>query len=286
MNTSASLFKQKFVYVGPIALSAFSLFLSYHLLQPIAVWIDPTFTLLASRGVGKIAFTTAVILHILLLLTTVSHHFMRQFFATNVSFLTGIQWLKTFFGLFALFSTLHSGVLVAAVFLGYATFQPELLALVPSKIGSLLWGLVATFFLAWTEELIFRGTLYPFFRQGMSKIASALLASTIFMLVHNITNPLDLVTTHWQLGLGLFLFGFMLNSFFVLTEKLYVGMGVHAGIVFVKVFIRRIPCITYLSILPWWLNGDLRQAPLAHALFGLVAVIVWVLIARQERSRQ
>ncbi|MFA6263644.1 MAG: CPBP family intramembrane glutamic endopeptidase [Candidatus Babeliales bacterium] len=284
MNTSASLLERLSAYVGPIALSAFSLFLTFHIVQPLALWLDPTFTLLANRGVGKIAFTIAVIVHILLLLSTVSRNFMRQFFATNVLFLRNVQWLKTFFGFLTLFSLLHSSVIALAVVIGAAEFHPELLALIPSKCGSLLWGLVVTFFLAWTEELIFRGTLYPFFRQGMSTIASALLTSTIFMFVHNITNPLDMVTTNWRLGLGLFLLGLMLNLVFALTGKLYVGMGMHAGVVFVKVFLRRIPCVTYIGTLPWWLNADLRQAPLVHALFGLVVICLLVMITKKRQS--
>jgi hypothetical protein len=101
------------------------------------------------------------------------------------------------------------------------------------------------------------------------------------MLVHNITHPLELVTTQWKLGLGLFLLGFLLNLVFIISQKLYVGMGVHAGLVYVKVFLRRIPCITYASSLPWWLNSDLRQSLITHLLF---AVVITFLLIRARKS--
>jgi hypothetical protein len=98
------------------------------------------------------------------------------------------------------------------------------------------------------------------------------------MLCHDLTNPLNLITKDWKLGLGLFLLGMMLNIIFVITQKLYTGMGAHAGLVFVKVILRRARFLVFLPAaqLPCWVNPDLRQSVLIHIMF--VAVNIGLII--------
>lgn len=97
------------------------------------------------------------------------------------------------------------------------------------------------------------------------------------MLAHDLTNPLNLVTVHWHLGLGLFLLGFFLNLLFFLSGRLAVSMGAHAGLVFVKVFLRRIPLVSYAAVVPWWFDPDLRQSPAVHALFIVSIIIITIM---------
>jgi len=262
---------------GPVVISAFSVFVTFCLLQPLACWLDPSFTLLANRSVGKIAFTLMVLLHILLLATTTSRAFFNQLVSTNILFLVRERWVKPFFTFFAIFAGLHIIALGVMVCGGYVLVTPEAALLIIHKIPNLLWGFVATFFLAWTEEFIFRGTLYPFFAQRFAPLVSITITSLIFSLAHDLTNPLSLVTTQWRLGLGLFLLGFMLNLLFALTGKLYIGMGAHAGLVYIKVFLRRIPLITLPTVIPWWFSADLRQSIIIHILFALaiVGILLW-----------
>ena len=52
-------------------------------------------------------------------------------------------------------------------------------------------------------------------------------------------------------------------------------MGAHAGLVFVKVALRRIPCLVYLPVLPFWLHIDLRQSHLVHVFFiGIIGIVM------------
>jgi membrane protease YdiL (CAAX protease family) len=150
-------------------------------------------------------------------------------------------------------------------------------------IFSILFGFIATFFLAWTEELIFRGTLYQMFAQNMCPFYASAAASFIFMLAHDLSNPLNLITINWKLGLGLFLLGWLINIIFILTGKLYTGMGAHAGLVFVKVILRRIKIVAFLPAtqLPFWVNADLRQSVLIHIFFALI-IIILILLNRQK----
>ncbi len=265
-----------FKSLGPIIISALSIFIAFLIIQPIACWLDPTFNLLANRGVGKIALTTLVILHIVLLVFTQSKSFLKLWVTKNLSFLRNSRWLKYFFLFFVIFFALHALMLISTLFLGVTNYNYALATIKTSIYARILFGFIVTFFLAWTEELIFRGTIYLFLVQNIRKFESVILTSFIFMLVHDLANPINLVTKNWKLGLGLFLLGILLNLIFEITGKLYTGMGAHAGLVFVKVILRRIPFITYLpaQLAPWWFARDLRQAHSTHIAFIIVNIML------------
>jgi len=194
----------------------------------------------------------------------------------NFLFFKKKNWIKTFFKYFIIFFSFHVLLLVIFYYSDFLFYNPLWGTLNSKLILRTLFGFVATFFLAWTEELIFRGTLYPFFRQNLKPIGSLLLTSLIFMLVHDLNNPLNLVTKNWDLGLGLFLLGIILNLIFIGTKKLYTSMGSHAGLVFVKVILRRAPIVLFLppKLLPFWVNRDLRMSLLTHLLFTITIVIL------------
>lgn len=272
---------------GPIVLSVLSILITFIFVNPIACWLDPTFDLFANRGIGKIGITVLVIWHIFLLLFNCDKKLLIDFWQTNFLFFKNLKWIKAFGLFFIIFAVLHTLFLSGMYFAGFAVYVPVNINLNLSFAVKMLVGFIATFFLAWTEELIFRGTVYKFFAQELGLITSAILASVIFMLAHNLSNPLALVTVDWKLGMGLFLLGLMLNLFFVLTEKLYVGMGIHAGLVFVKVFLRRIPFITFLapSLLPFYIDKDLRQSLLVHLFFVIVNIILIIKITCRSKKK-
>lgn len=263
--------------VGPILLSALSLFLSFIILQPLALLLGPEFNLLASRGIGKVVFVSMAIYQILLLLSTQHKNFLSRFFETNLLFLIKDKWLVKFLSLFSIFFCLHAFVLLALYSLGYIVYNPGWGDITLMLLGKTLFGLFVVFMLAWTEELIFRGTIFPYFSQYYKPVTSMLVTSFIFMLVHNLTNPLALVTTEWQLGLGLFLLGLLLNQTFFLTKKLYTGMGIHAGLVFVKVVLRRAPFLQFIeqSAWHWSIHKDLRQSHVVHLLFIITILLIF-----------
>lgn len=279
--------KKMWSILGPVCLSAFSIFVTFHIIQPISHLFDPSFNLLANRGVGKIAFMTIVIAHIFLLLLTSRRTLLKTFLEKNIYFFSRPSWIKHFFSYFFLFFSLHVAILLFLILVGVVQLDPSGFTLSLSLVGSIFLGFIATFFLAWSEELIFRGTLYLYWVQDWSPLTSALITSVIFSLVHDLLCPINLITRDWQLGLGLFLLGFLLNLMFIVTGKLYAGMGAHAGLVFVKVLLRRIPIITYPSAdsMPWWVHQDLRQSLLVHTLFFLVIMGIIVLYKRHITNK-
>jgi len=275
--------KQILKLIGPIILSALSIFISFKILQPLANFLDPTFNLLSSRGIGKIAFTLLVIFQIILLLITLPRSFFARFLKTNLYFLFQKNWLLTFFGFFSVCFFLHTLVLFSFFLIGFATYNPNWGTFNINLMLRILFGFIATFFLAWTEELIFRGTLFPYFSDYLNRLSSLFLTSLIFMLVHDLLSPLNLITKNWDLGLGLFLLGMMLNLIFIDTGKLYAGMGAHAGLVFVKVVMRQAPLITFLPTtkLPFWVSKDLRTSNFVHLLF-LIVIIFFAIKNRKK----
>jgi hypothetical protein len=54
-------------------------------------------------------------------------------------------------------------------------------------------------------------------------------------------------------------------------------MGAHAGLVFVKVALRRAPLIIFSQHLPWWVHSDLRQSVLVHAFFMIIIILLLIL---------
>lgn len=154
--------------MGPIVVSAFSIFISFCVLQPMALFLDPTFTLLSNRSVGKIAFTLVVLLHILLLMTTVSKDFFKKFLHTNFYFLQERTWPKYFFSVFFLFFLMHGLLIAIGTWSGIIYLNLPSLWLIPAKAGPLLFGFVATFFgmdrrsyLSWNVVSISGSTLNP-----------------------------------------------------------------------------------------------------------------------------
>lgn len=265
------------ICMRPVFLSALSLLISFLLIQPLACFLDPTLDLLANRGIGKIAFTTMAILQLLLLLNSQSKLFCRVWLKTNVLFIAHKKWLPSFCLCFSSFFLVHWAIIAFAVFYEQATFSSDWhTSLSVSMLGRIGFGFIATFFLAWSEELIFRGTLYPYFAQYLRPISSILITSTIFMLVHNLTNPLQLITAEWDLGLGLFLLGMLLNLMYHMAGNLHAGIGIHAGLVFVKVLQRRLSIITHIPETEhaWWFAKDLRQAHFVHILFVIAIVLL------------
>jgi len=64
-------------------------------------------------------------------------------------------------------------------------------------------------------------------------------------------------------------------------------MGAHAGLVYIKVLLRRIPLITIPTAIPWWFSPDLRQSIIIHILFALaiVGIMLWAALKTKKIRR-
>ncbi|HBS47748.1 TPA: hypothetical protein DEO28_02065 [Candidatus Dependentiae bacterium] len=262
--------------LGPIILSALSFIISFFIVQPIAIYLDPSFNLLANRGCGKIAFSVMVLYQIILMLLFHSKPLLNKFLDAAIFSFADKGMLKKFLLFFSIFFILHATTQFIFLFLGFAHYNPEWGFFNLKLIWKISFAFFVVFLLAWSEEAIFRGMVYNYFNQFFTPLRSIFVTSFIFMLAHDLTNPLNLVTKNWKLGLGLFLLGFLLNLIFVLSGKLYISIASHMGLVAFKVLLRRAPFIVFASeeVLPFWVSADLRQSFLVHLFFILIIIIL------------
>ncbi|MBN9245105.1 MAG: CPBP family intramembrane metalloprotease [Mesorhizobium sp.] len=135
--------------------------------------------------------------------------------------------------------------------------------------------LLVVVILATTEETIFRGFILRYLRWKATPavtLSALLVSSAIFSLSHLIAllgsvNQPD----YLPLLFGLFLFGFLMGTVYLATGSLSCSIGLHAGLLGFKVFLRR----TDLLIQPEnWLTGgaDLRTGPAMWVLLLLAAL--------------
>lgn len=200
-----------------------------------------------------------------------------------------------FFLFFCVFTLLHAGVLGIYVFYNIAQWVPLPLpdlietsmswapSILPHIIASkkvLIVGFIGTLALAWAEELLFRGLLLQHFLRFMPPFASAIASSFIFSILHDLRNPLNLLTAQWQLGLGLFLLGMLLTYIRLWWGSMAASAGAHAGLVYLKVILRKIPLLPIAAGSPFLFPVDLRESLLVHVLMVLGC---W-LLARQANK--
>jgi membrane protease YdiL (CAAX protease family) len=181
----------------------------------------------------------------------------------------------TIFGFyFFLFFLFHLATITLFVGMGHAQFIACLDGLTSSFFLKAVWGFVATFFLVWSEEAIFRVALFNHFHRFLKTIPAMIITSLCFMAAHGLVNPYHFFVHEWRIAIGLFLFGLMLNSIYVKTGNVMANMGAHAGVVFVKVLQRRLFFVQFLPHIQsfWLIDADLRQSVLACIFFFLITL--------------
>lgn len=260
--------------VRPIVVSALLLFGAATVLQYGIAAIIPSFNILASKDLGKIIFTLLVFGALGIFVYQQPTAFRKDWVERNFLFLSNRRGVKIFGRCFVLFFALHALLLGMCYWAGVVSFLTVENIHIIHLLGKIIFGFGATFMLAFTEEIMFRGTIYPYLAQWLRPLTAVLFTSLAFMIVHFLPNPVVQLAQDWPIAIGLFLLGFMLNLIFIKAGTMYANMGTHAGLVFVKVILRKIRFIAFapLTALPWFLHSDLRQAPLVHLLFGLIII--------------
>lgn len=263
-----------FLVVRPVVLSALLLFVTAYSAQNLIALFIPSFDILASKDLGKIVFTILVFISLGFFVRVQPAPFRFAWVKRNFGFLGNRAELTRFAQFFTLFFALHALFLGICFALGFAHLQPVTIPSFYKLSGKLLFGFCATFMLAYTEEVMFRGTLFPYFSQWLRPINAAFTTSLSFMLVHFLPYPWTQIPNDAATAFGLFSLGFMLNLIFIKIGTMYANIGTHAGLVFVKVVLRKIRFLVFApaATLPWMLHSDLRQAPLVHILFWCISI--------------
>lgn len=262
--------------IGPITISVLSFFISYLFLSPFFTSLFYPLTLLDNRGIGKLLFSCMALYQVLLFIFCAAPKLYNRCITDSIQWLFTISGWRHYIYFFMIGFSAHAILLCIFYYLGYAQVAPSLLSLLTfSKVIQCCMAAFITFLLAWSEESLFRGFFYNYFLQNHSQFFSVVLTSFIFMFAHGLSMPWLLITTEWRLGLGLFLLGLVLNMLYIKTGSLAASMGFHAGLVSLKVFLRRIPYITILPSSSYLVSVDVRQSLFTQGmLLGLVIIIL------------
>ncbi len=256
--------------VGPLFLTALS-FLLFSWGADVAgkFFISPNWNILASRGFAKILFTLISLSHLGFFLFLDGRTSFPFFARRNMIFYFPPSWFSRYMRWWTIFFSLHLLVLLFFIVLGDASLNYNFITsrTFPFLFCYFLGGCLATFFLALTEEIIFRGSIFPYVRQYASPLTALFITSFIFSACHGLPRPDLFLWNEPQVAIGLFLFGCLLNAIYLCMGRLYYSMAAHAGMVSVKVLMRKIPFITFSSTSHWWVHPDGRQAFIIHILF-------------------
>lgn len=241
--------------------------------------IMPGFDILASKDFGKVVFTLLVFVALAIFVGYQPSEFASNWRERNFGFLIQKKGAILFAKVFGIFFSLHVLLLAAFYWVGVASFCSDVFISLKA-FGQIIFGFFVTFMLAYTEEVIFRGTVFPYLIQFVRPILAVFFTSIMFMIAHFLPNPVVQLAQDPAIAIGLFLLGFMLNLIFIAAGTMYANIGAHAGLVFVKVILRKVRFLVIAAVptLPWFLHQDLRQAPLVHGLFLVVilGLIVWL----------
>ena len=158
-----------------------------------------------------------------------------------------------------------------------------------ARIATAFFVAFSAFAIALTEEILFRG----FFLQTMLKDLPAWIAVTvtgiIFVFFHDLAHPLSFFTEERQMMLagGLFSLNVLLCMAYLKSKTLFLPIGIHSGLVYAKIFFRKMkmmyaiePANSYL----FGLEGDARRGFLAWILFLAGILVLNYLITERKKA--
>jgi membrane protease YdiL (CAAX protease family) len=145
--------------------------------------------------------------------------------------------------------------------------------------------LLVVFVLALTEELMFRNFLmrYLMWDDGrLAAITAVISASLIFAFLHNLTEPLAWFSAEkFPLFVGLFILGSLLCVTYISTGSILCAVGLHAGFLGSKVFLRKTQLLTVdPQVLMVSSGPDLRTSPLVWALWIVMGIAIYFMRGR------
>jgi hypothetical protein len=201
--------------------------------------------------------------------------FLKPYFANLPRTLAGFgaMWLQAVILMIIAYGLLGLMGYVSWSSVAWANFSAELL-------GKTIVALLVVLVLAYTEEHIFRAFVFRHLRYNETPkvtIVALVIGSAIFSVSHLISYKdacafWDLVS----LLFGLFLLGGLFAVTYIASGSLACAIGVHAGLLGFKVFLRRTDLLDYQPDV-WWLGGseDIRLAPISWLLMILIAALTW-----------
>lgn len=147
----------------------------------------------------------------------------------------------------------------------------------------------SAFAIASTEEILFRGFFLQTMLKDLPKWIAVVMTGIIFVFFHDLANIQNFWMQKRQMMLagGLFSLNVLLCVAYLKSKTLWLPIGIHAGLVFAKIFFRRMkmmypiePADSYF----FGLEGDARRGFLAWILFLSGIFILNFLITDREKK--
>jgi uncharacterized protein len=152
------------------------------------------------------------------------------------------------------------------------------------------------------EEALFRGAMLGLVRQTMHKMPAAILVSALFSGVHFLSPPGDkIAAVHWYSGFELLphalwrfsdpsavlggfctlgILGLILAHATLRTSSLWLGIGIHSGLIFAKMGFNKI-AKKLQDITPWF-SGDITVGIGSILVMLFLWLLIWVIYLREK----
>lgn len=219
--------------------------------------------LLIHHGIGQFVFYLLFILNV----------YIFQIYVNKKNFLSlGLKphpgWIQSFLKGWAVGVFAFVFYTVLTKFFGIIDFRDR-------------WGferIVTAFFVAFsafgiatTEEILFRGFFFQTLLKDLPKWPAIIITSILFVLFHDLAN----VSSFWtvpdkmMLAGGLFCLSVLLCFAYLKSGSLFLPIAIHSGLVFGKVFFRKMKMIEILDFNSYLfaIDGDARRGIVAWLLF-------------------
>ena len=146
----------------------------------------------------------------------------------------------------------------------------------------------SAFLVALTEDVLFRGFFLQTLLKDLPKWPSIVLTGILFGFFHKLNRVSDFWTLPEDAMLfgGIFCLNILLCQAFFQARSLYLPIGIHSGLVFAKMAVKKLRLVHVLENGSYWfgLDGDPRRGFLAWGLFLAGVFVLQFLAARGTGS--
>lgn len=233
-----------------------------------------------TRGAGQVTLLALVLLMVAAYARFVAREQPFGFFLRYLR-----EWRRALAGFAA--ALLFASLVVTAGYLGFAAMgsvgwsEAGWAAMSWKTLERTVVALLVVVVLATTEEILFRVFLMRYLRWNSSAavtVGAVVFSSFVFAASHNLTDPLAWFTpSDFPLFVGLFVLGVLLCVAYLATGSFWCAVGVHAGLLGSKVFLRK---TNLVEVDPQALllhdSYDLRMSPIVWAVFAGMALVIFL----------
>ncbi len=236
--------------------------------------------LLIHHGIGQLTFYILFVLNV----------FIFQTYVNKESFLSlGLKpypgWIQSFL----------KGWAVGVFAFVFYTVLTKLFGVINFRDR---WGfeqMITAFFVAFsafgialTEEILFRGFFFQTLLKDLPKWAAIVITGIIFVLFHDLANVSNFwsVPKHMMLAGGLFCLNVLLCFAYLKSGSLYLPIAIHSGLIFGKIFFRKMKIIEVLDPNSYLfaIDGDARRGIMAWLLFLGGIFVLKYLVSQPDLS--